>query len=179
MARPAPLCLKALGWELPHMSGATIWQRLHIHIGDACYQKVEPRRDALPCHMPPLRCCHKVLLHAAKRKRGDHSPKRLHFGHWHRWPYHFYSHKLPDKGLLLPCSSLRQLRLVLWLQLHDPLPYPPIFHLRCSDPVQHPLTKHLLWKTHPHWTLASHWPTCTQEIEQTDCGCGVRVTVRF
>ncbi|MBK7481390.1 MAG: hypothetical protein IPI72_01420 [Flavobacteriales bacterium] len=87
--------------------------------------------------------------------------------------------KLPHTGLLLPCSSLHHLQLVLWVHLHDPLPYAPIFHLLCSDPVLHPLTHQLLWKTHRRYTLASLWPNCSQVLEETACGCGVRVTLRF
>ena len=178
-APTTPLCLKAVGLELPHMPGAKIWQRLDVYHGDTCHQKEEPSRTALPGHMPPLQCCHKVLLHGAKRKPGDRRAPRLTFGHWHRWPYYFYSVKIPDKGLVLPCSTLSQLTCVLWLDLYDPLPYPPIFHLLCSDPVRHPLTKQVQWRTHKLWTLACLWPNCTQVVEQTECGCGVRVTVRF
>lgn len=66
-----------------------------------------------------------------------------------------------------------------WDQPPWALNYPPIFHLLCSDAVQHPLTKQVLWRTHKLWTLACLWPTYTQVVEQTECGAGVRVTVRF
>jgi hypothetical protein len=49
----------------------------------------------------------------------------------------------------------------------------------CSDPAPHPLTKQLLWRTHRHWTLACQWPNHTLHMEETACGCGVRVTVGF
>ena len=174
-----PLCLKAIGLELPHQHGARTWRSLHVHYGDTCYLKAKPCRAALPSHMPQLQPEDKELLAFGKRKPGDHYSPRLTFGHWHRWPYHFYSLKLPNKGLVLPSSTLSQLTCILWLRLYDPQPYPPIFHLLCSDAVQHPLTKQLQWKTHKLWTLACLWPTYTQVVEQTDCGCGVRVTVRF
>ncbi len=179
MARPSPLCLKAIGWELPHMTGATIGQRLHLHYGDTCILKEPPKRFTLPSPLPRLDPQQLRLLQSDQRGRGERRPKRLHFGPCKRWPYHFYVLKLQPKGLLLPCTTLHRVRLELWLDLYDPLPYPPIFHLRCSAPTIHPLTHHVLWKTHPHWHLAGLWPTCTQTIEDTPCGCGVRVTVRF
>ena len=171
------LCLKAVGLELPHMTGSRPWLRLHINTETTCL-KAEPKRAALPTPVPTLLPEHRRMLCWYKRRQGQHTPLRFRYGQCIRWPFHFYVAKLPG-GLLLPCSSLHHLQLVLWIDLHDPLPYPPIFHLLCSDAAPHPLTHQLLWKTHRRFTLAQLWPNCTQVMEETDCGCGVRVTVGF
>jgi len=181
MGTPActPLCLKAVGLELPHMSGSRPQLRLHLHHPEAFCLKAEPQRAALPTPLPRLLPELRRMLAPHKRGQGKHHPLRFHLGPYSRWPFHFYRVKLPHTGLLLPCSSLHHLQLVLWVHLHDPLPYAPIFHLLCSDPVLHPLTHQLLWKTHRRYTLASLWPNYSQVLEETACGCGVRVTVRF
>jgi hypothetical protein len=173
-----PLCLKAIGLELPHTTGSTIWQRLYIHHGASCLV-TEPEPQLLPSALRPMEPQHRLLLARCKGRQGHRAPKRFHYGQCNRFPYHFYRVVLSPPGLLLPCSTLQHLRLVLWLDLYDPLAYPPIFHFLCSDPAPHPLTKQLLWRTHRHWTLACQWPNHTLLMEETACGCGVRVTVGF
>lgn len=167
-----PVCLKAIGLEVPHMAGATVWQQWHVHQGNTCLQKATPKRGTLPNCTPRPTPEERALMRA-------NGTNRTHVGAYHRWHYRFHTLALPSNGLVLPCTTLHGMRFVFWLQLYDPLPYTPICYLLLSEPVWHPLHKCVKWRTHTHWTLACLWPNCTRTVEETGCGCGVRLTVGF
>ncbi|MBK7084296.1 MAG: hypothetical protein IPH53_06390 [Flavobacteriales bacterium] len=130
------MCLKSIGTELPLMEGTRPYVMLQVLCdgGLVCAERM--RRDHLPVHAPLLPEM-AALLERDRRKRGEHRPRRLTLGRCDRFQYHFYSLRLPNGGLLLPHHDLgAHLTLRLWVELHDPLAYPPLFHLLGSDPVR-------------------------------------------
>lgn len=167
-----PIRLMAIGLELPHMRGATVWQRLDVHYNDECLYKLCPERGTLHNRTPARSDADNAVLSVARQRP-------VHLGKYQRWHYQFYQVEWGKHGLLVPCTTLHGMRLVYWAELYDPLPYLPIVYLLLSDARWHRLHKCIKWKVHKHWTLASLWPNYTQVVEETECGCGVRMTVGF
>ena len=172
------MCLKSIGTELALMEGTRPYVMLQVLCdgGLVCAERM--RRDHLPVQAPLLPEM-AALLERDRRKRGEHRPRRLTLGRCDRFPYHFYSLRLPNGGLLLPHHDLgAHLTLRLWVELHDPLAYPPLFHLLGSDPVRDRLGRSR-WVAHRRWTPASAYGPLHQQYEHTPCGCGLRVTLRY
>jgi hypothetical protein len=174
-----PMCLKSVGVELPHMEGTRPAIRMQVLYDGTLVCAQYMRRDHLTTQaalLPELA----AVLELDRRKRGERRPKRLTLGRCHRLPYHFYSLDLPGEGLHFPDGELgAHLALRIWLELYDPLfPYAPLFHLLGSDPVPDRYGR-VRWATHRYWSVASAFGMLHQQQEETPCGCGVRVTMRY
>ena len=111
-----------------------------------------------------------------KRQRGEHRPPRITYGPCHRWPYTFYTARVPGDGLPLH----GQVCMVLWVQiLLKWWPYEPLFHFKYSDPKVHPLTGRTHWVEQKQWSLAESMGWRTAQRDETECGCGVRVQMEW
>lgn len=166
--------VKRIGVELALMAGArprTI--ALQVRAGAECTPLLPMRRDHLPvaARLLPEQA---RLLALDKRKRGEHRPLRLLLGRFNRMPYTYYSTALP----LAAPPLAHAMQLVLWLELYDAMfPYAPLFHFKGCEPRTHPLTHRVHWVEHRHWTLADCLGRPHLGIDETPCGCGVRVNL--
>mgnify|MGYP006910922512 FL=1 len=174
------MCLKAVGVELAPMPGCKPLLLLRVCCDGQMLFRAAPHHAHLPAPttlLPEQR----ALLACDKRHRGEHRPHRLVLGRCQRYPYHFYMCPLPRPGLHLPHSCLHgHLSLELWVDCRQPLySHPPIFHLRCSDPVTHPFGSRTLWVAHKHWSPATLWAPLPPVVEESPCGCVLNARLEF
>jgi hypothetical protein len=171
------MCLKAVGVELPVMTGTRPWVMLCVYLDGVRTHRLAMRRATMPGR-PPLTAEERALLQLDRRARGEHRPRRLTLGRVDRTPYFLHAACLPG-GLPIPHGELGgHLALEVWVELYDPMfPYAPLFHLRGSDPVPHPF-HYVRWVAHRHWTPCSLYPHRLQQ-DETPCGCGVRLRLSF
>lgn len=170
------MCVKAIGAELPLMQGIRPYVMMQVLCDGQLVHAERMKRGHLPVHAPLLPEM-AAVLEQDRRKRGEHRPRRLTLGRCDRFPYTFYCMPLPGTGVHLP-QRCGDLSLRLWLEMHDPLAFPPIFHLLTSDPMR---DRHgrLRWVKHRQWTLAAAYGPLNLQYEFTPCGCGVRVTMCY
>jgi len=171
------MCLKAVAVELPIMIGTLPLVRLYVYLDGVRTHTLAMRPATLP-RPPALGPTERQLLQLDRRARGERRPRRLTLGRVDRTPYSLYAASLPG-GLHLPHGELGgHVALEAWVNLNIPLfPYAPLFHLRGSDPVQHPFN-HVRWVAHRHWTPCSHYPHQLHQ-DETPCGSGVRLRLSF
>lgn len=172
-------CLRGVGIELAHMAASRprlLW--VDLHLAGSCPHQLPLHRAALP-KAPALDAAERTLLGQDRRRRGEHRPRRLTLGRWDHFPYVFHQVRLPGPGLLLPAtgsgSPLAALRLVFWIHLYDPMPWPPIVYLLGSDPRPHPCIPQVRWVRHRHWTLAHALAPYRQVCQERDHGRMVKV----
>ncbi len=104
-----------------------------LHQGRPATRRILP--TPCPACSPGLR---RMLAARKARPRPQHHPSASTMDHYRAGPSTSTAGSCRTPACLLPCSSLHHLHLVLWVHLHDPLPWPPsstcCAATRCSTP---------------------------------------------